>query len=331
MTLTLLIGLGPVVLFLGALILMDSYKLVSWKSVALALAAGVGSALVALVLNRLLLRLGLDEMALHRTVAPVVEESVKAVYLVYLVRTARVGFLVDAAILGFAVGTGFALVENLYFAREMGNAGLGLWIVRGLGTAVMLGSATAIVGILSKFLTDRRRSTSLLLFLPGIALASAAHALFNHFILNPLVSAAAMVIAMPLLMGIVFERSDKATRDWLGEGLDHDMDLLLMIEGGHVEDTPVGAYLASLNRLPGPVLADMLCLLRIHLELSLRAKGILIARAAGVEVPLDDEVRANFEEMRYLERSIGKTGRLAILPLRRTSGRDLWQLHVLGE
>jgi hypothetical protein len=75
----------------------------------------------------------------------------------------------------------------------------------------------------------------------------------------------------------------------------------------------------------------MLCLLRIHLELSLRAKGILIARAAGVEVPLDEEVRANFEEMRYLERSIGKTGRLAILPLRRTSGRDLWQLHVLGK
>ena len=36
-------------------------------------------------------------------------------------------------------------------------------------------------------------------------------------------------------------------------------------------------------------------------------------------------------EMHYLERSIGKTGRMAILPLRRTSGRDLWQLHVLGE
>jgi hypothetical protein len=194
----------------------------------------------------------------------------------------------------------------------------------------MQGSATSIVGILSKSLTDRRGSMSLLLFLPGIVLASTAHSLFNHFIVNPLVSAAAMVIVMPILVGIVFERSDKATRDWLGEGLDHDVELLLAIESGPIEDTPVGTYLASLNRLPGPVVADMLCLLRIHLELSLRAKGILIARAAGVEVPLDDEVRANFEEMRYLERAIGKTGRMAILPLRRTSGRDLWQFHVLG-
>jgi len=329
--LTLLVGLGPVVLFLGALILMDSYKLVSWRSVAAALAAGVGSALVSLLVNRLLLQAGLNEMVLHRSVAPVVEESAKAVYLVYLIRSARVGFLVDAAIMGFAVGTGFALVENIYFAGEMAGAGLGLWLVRGLGTAVMLGSATAVVAIISKSLTDRRGSTSLLLFLPGIGLAAAVHALFNHFILTPLASAAAMVIAMPIVVGIVFERSDKATRAWLGEGLDHDMALLLMIEGGHVEDTPVGAYLASLHRAPGPVLADMLCLLRIHLELSLRAKGILIARAAGVEIPLDEEVRANFEEMHHLERSIGKAGRMALLPLRRTSSRDLWQLHVLGE
>jgi len=329
--LTLLVGLGPVVLFLGALILMDSYKLVSWRSVAAALAAGVGSALVSLLVNRLLLQAGLNEMVLHRTVAPVVEESAKAVYLVYLIRSARVGFLVDAAIMGFAVGTGFALVENIYFAGEMAGAGLGLWIVRGLGTAVMLGSATAIVAIISKTLTDRRGSTSLLLFLPGIALAAAVHGLFNHFILTPLASAAAMVIAMPIVVGIVFERSDKATRAWLGEGLDHDMELLLMIESGHVEDTPVGAYLASLHRVPGPILADMLCLLRIHLELSLRAKGILIARAAGVEIPVGPDVRANFEEMKFLERSVGPTGKLALLPFLRSQRRDLWQLTMLAK
>ena len=73
----------------------------------------------------------------------------------------------------------------------------------------------------------------------------------------------------------------------------------------------------------------MLCLLQIHVELSLRAKGMLIARAAGVELEVDDEIRANFEEMRYLEKSIGEVGMLAIMPLRRTSSRDLWQLTML--
>jgi protease PrsW len=201
--------------------------------------------------------------------------------------------------------------------------------VRGLGTAVMLGSTTAVVAIISKSLTDRRASGSLLLFLPGLAIATVVHALFNHVILNPLVSTAVIVVAMPLLVGLVFERSDKATRDWLGVGLDSDVEMLETIESGRIEDTPVGVYLSSLNRLPGPVVADMLCLLRIHLELSLRAKGILIARAAGVEVPLDEDVRANLQEMRYLERSIGRTGRIAMQPLMRAKSRDLWELYVL--
>ena len=43
--------------------------------------------------------------------------SLKALIVVVLIRTHRIGFLVDAAILGFAVGTGFALVENLYYLR----------------------------------------------------------------------------------------------------------------------------------------------------------------------------------------------------------------------
>ncbi len=327
----LLLGLIPVVLFLASLILMDSYKLVSRKSVAVALIAGALAAFVALLANRLLLDLHIDETVLRRAGAPLVEETLKAVYVVYLIRSARVGFLVDAGILGFAVGTGFALVENLYYAGATRDQGLGLWLVRGLGTAVMHGCATAIVAILSKSLVDRRPSGSLLLVLPGIALAAAAHALFNSFILNPLMSTAAMLIAMPLLVGLVFERSDKATRDWLGVGLDADAELLESIESGRIADTPVGAYLSSLRRFPGPVVADMLCLLRIHLELSLRAKGILIARAAGVELPVDEQVRANFQEMKFLERSIGKTGKMAILPFLRTSSRDLWQLYMLGK
>ncbi len=310
---------------------MDSYKLVSWKSVASALAAGAASAGIAFLVNRHLLASHLPPDTLRRYVAPLIEETVKAGYLVFLIRSARVGFLVDAGILGFAVGTGFALVENLYYASVTGDTRLGLWIVRGLGTAVMHGSTTAIVGILSKSLTERRASGSLLLFLPGLLLAASAHALFNHVVWNPYLSTALILVTMPLLVGIVFERSDKATRDWLGVGLDTDVELLEVIESGRIEDTPVGAYLSSLNRFPGPVVADMLCLLRIHLELSLRAKGILIARAAGVEVPEDGQVCANFQEMKYLERSIGKTGRMAILPFMRTSNRDLWQLYVLGK
>ena len=40
--------------------------------------------------------------------------------------------------------------------------------------------------------------------------------------------------------------------------------------------------------MPGPVVANMFCLLRLELELSIQAKAMLLARQAGVDVPVDE-------------------------------------------
>lgn len=327
------VGLLPVLLFLTALLFLDSYKLVRRAAILGAIGAGAVAAVVALGLNLALLDLlHVNPLVHKRYVAPVIEEALKAAYILWLVRRERVGFMVDGGILGFGVGTGFALVENVYYAWAMGASGVGLWIVRGLGTAIMHGSTTAVVGILGKHFADRFGHAGPRAFLPGLALAIVVHAAYNHLLLNPLLATGIIVVVMPLLLIVVFERSEKATREWLGTGMDHDVELLEQVLGGEMAETRIGAYLESLkSRFHGPIVGDMLCLLRIHLELSLRAKGILIARAAGVTVEPDAHVRANFEEMKYLERSIGPTGRMAILPFMRTSSRDLWQLHMLGK
>jgi hypothetical protein len=79
------------------------------------------------------------------------------------------------------------------------------------------------------------------------------------------------------------------------------------------------------------VVADMLCYLRLHTELALRAKGVLLARENGLDVPLDAATREKFAELGYLEKSVGRTGLLALHPVLRTSRRDLWQLYLLGK
>jgi len=76
---------------------------------------------------------------------------------------------------------------------------------------------------------------------------------------------------------------------------------------------------------------DMLCLLRLRLELSIQAKGMLLMREAGFPVEPDPEVKAKFEELRFLEHSIGPTGLLAMAPFFHFSDRDLWQYHMLGD
>jgi hypothetical protein len=120
--------------------------------------------------------------------------------------------------------------------------------------------------------------------------------------------------------------------DWLGKGFDADTEMLELINSGRLSDSPVGRYLHELkDRFRGPVVADLLCYLRLHTELALRAKGILMMREAGFEVPVDEPTREKFAEMRYLEKSIGRTGLLALQPMLHMSHKDLWQLYMLGK
>ena len=75
--------------------------------------------------------------------------------------------------------------------------------------------------------------------------------------------------------------------------------MLELINSGRLSDSPVGQYLHTLkDRFRGPVVADLLCYLRLYTELALRAKGILMMRENGFEVPVDEATRAKFAELR---------------------------------
>jgi RsiW-degrading membrane proteinase PrsW (M82 family) len=328
-----LVGLLPVVLFLCVLLWLDSYKLVSMRLVLVVMGCGVAAAVACYYANGYLVgRLGLDVVPYSRYVGPLVEEAAKGLVVVALIRAHRVGFLVDAAILGFAVGTGFAIVENLQYQRLVPDAGLGTWIVRGFGTAVMHGGVTAIFAMLSLTVIERTGRTTPLSFAPGLAIAIVLHAAFNHLGGSPMVATLAGIVVLPALMAYVFQRSERAVGDWLGRGFDADTAMLASINSGTFTDSPTGRYLATLKtRFQGPIVADLLCYLRLHTELAIRAKGVLMMRENGFDMPVDDATRDKFTEMDYLEKSIGKTGLLALKPMLHMSQRDLWQLHMLGK
>jgi RsiW-degrading membrane proteinase PrsW (M82 family) len=326
------ISLVPVLAFLIGLRFLDSFKLVTPRSLVRTLAGGVVAAGICLILTRDILIgfLHIDENLLLRAIGPWVEESVKGMVVVLLFRTGRIGFMVDAAIRGFAVGAGFALIENIYYLHALGDTGLTLWFVRGLGTAVMHGAATAIFAILSRYFSERTGRNNPLVFLPGILAAWALHALFNNFILPPLATSMAMLAVAPMAFLLVYERSEKATRQWLGVGFDTDADMLEQIQEGRFEDTRVGRYLQSLQaNFQAAVVGDMFCLLQVHLELSLKAKGLLLARDAGLDVPIGEETLAQLEELAFLEKAIGTTGMLAMSPILEQNLEDAWQHHLL--
>jgi len=329
----LLAGFLPVLIFLGVLIYLDSYKLVRLRWVVLTIVLGGAAATASYAINGVLLSyLAIDFTTYSRYASPVVEESTKALVLIWFIRSQRIGFLVDASIFGFAVGTGFALLENAYYLRSIPDTHLVVWVIRGLGTAVMHGGTTAIFAIGSQLLAEFRSPKQVSIFLPGLLAAVVLHSLFNHLFFSPVFSTLVTLLAFPMLIFVVFDKSEESLRNWLELGFDADTELLELMNSGRLSESKVGKYLQSLReKFSGEVVMDLLCYLRIHLELSMRAKGILMMREAGFDAEPDDETRALFQEMKYLESSIGKTGKLALLPFLRFSGKELWQLHMIGK
>lgn len=328
-----LLGLLPVLAFLAALLYLDSYKLVGLPTVIAVMTCGAMVAGISYVANAFILDLvSIDIVPFSRYVAPFTEELLKGLVIVALIRMHRIGFLVDAAIFGFAVGTGFALVENLYYLRLVPDADTGTWIVRGFGTAIMHGGATAIFAVMGLAMLERSPRESLTDLLPGYALAVLLHSGYNHLSHEPRIATLAILLVLPPLLYVVFQKSEQAVGGWLGQGFDADTEMLELINSGHLSSSPVGQYLHTMkSKFRGPVVADLLCYLRLYTELALQAKGILLMRENGFDVGVDEATRAKLTELRYLETSIGKTGLLAIQPMCRMSNKDLWQLYMLGK
>ena len=325
-------ALLPVLVFLGALVYFDSFKVVRAKAIIIAAAAGMLAAFAGYWINGLLLdRIDIGYVPYSRWVSPWLEESLKAALIVYLIRTRRVGMLVDAAIYGFAVGTGFALFENLYFLMMRPETHPAVQVIRGFGTAIMHGGATAVFAIVAVSQAERFPDKWLRVFLPGLVAAVILHGVYNTLLVRPVFATLGVLMLLPPLIYFAFENSERALRDWLESDLDSDVQLIETIHAGEFLDSHAGRYVHSLqDKFDGPVLADMLCYLRLHCELALRAKGVLMLRESGFEEPpLDDEVKAQIEELRYLERSIGKSGQLALRPILMATGKDLWQLQWL--
>ncbi len=212
----------PVCLFLLCLLYLDSYKLVKLRTVVQLVIIGALAAALSLFLNDFIEGHGVSRQNVLRFVAPAVEELLKGLPLLLLIRRKRIGFLVDAAINGFAVGTGFALLENLYYLSTRPDAPAALWIVRGFGTALVHGGAVAVMAMTTVAIAERQRTDALWTAIPGFAMAFLLHAMFNQFVLSPVMSTIVIVLVLPPIVMLVFHQSERYLQSWLGTGFDLD-------------------------------------------------------------------------------------------------------------
>jgi RsiW-degrading membrane proteinase PrsW (M82 family) len=230
-----LAGLVSIGIPLGFLVLvrrLDLYA-ASPRPVLICAAVGLAAFPLALFVNTLALnalRTGMAAAAavalVRLAIAPVVEEALKATGVVVVSHRRDFTFFADGAVCGFAAGTAFAVVENLFYVQRLAEeAGLGLSLNRALSTSLMHGTASALVGVAVarlRFGGGRSRLTALL---AGLSLAMLYHVLFNRLVNSGLSPALMLAGAIGLglsgvaaVAGVVW-LGLREERRWLADSL----------------------------------------------------------------------------------------------------------------
>ncbi len=332
------VAIGPVLVMLAAFVWLDAFKLVSWRQIAGLLAGGGALAVASYFVNgQFLDTLPIGFSPFSRFVAPPIEETLKAALILVLFARNRIGFMIDAAIAGVAVGAGFSVVENGIYLSVFTHATVGVWLVRGFGTALMHAGCTALFAVLGQLLTERyarieaqRHRFEALMFLPGLAAAIVVHGTFNQFAPDPIIGMTLTLFLVPLILFFIFIRSEHAAHRWLLTEFESHQHMLDDISAGRLADSPAGRFVAALGRqYPPGVGADMFRYIQVHTWLVARAEADLIDREEGRSVPISPEVRQQLAELHALERRIGKSALMVLNPHLHFTRNELWEIHEL--
>lgn len=331
------IALAPVVLLLVVFDRLDAFNLISAREIAILLGVGGAAAAFSFFANlRVMDGFPIGFSAFTRYISPIIEESLKGAPIIYLFARNRLGFKVDAAIAGFAVGAGFSVIENVWYLFTITEANVTAWLVRGFGTAIMHGGATAIFAIVSHEMTERQAEASAahyrfnpLLFAPGLAIAMVVHSLFNHFPAQPLVIMALTLLLAPATIFLALIRSDHATQQWLAADKAAHEQMLADIRAGHFAETPRGQAIATIADRLGDHAGDARSYVELKTELVLRAEELIHAAQSGQAIAPTDQDKEKFVALDALEHRLGPITLAALAAPLGFTRNDLWELSRL--
>ncbi len=333
------LALLPVLVMLTMFIWLDVFKLMTiWETLGLLLLGMVAAAFAYPVSGVFLDQLPLGYSNYSRFAAPWVEEAIKGMMIVGLFRFNRIGFKLDAVISGFAIGAGFSVVENIIYLTRFPDLTPAVWMVRGLGTAVMHGTVTAIFAAIAHEFAERETREAaadfdfrLWWFLPGYVAAGLLHFVFNQFPSTPLIAMIATLVIAPFLIMALFKFGALEAQQWLSqESAEHRIALAAWRSGGFPDDVS-GQKIAALAARSTPALAKTIRAYCETLTALVLAAEIALHQQAEQSAEVEVDAAAELKKLAQLENALGRTTLGALRPLLPFSRNDYWELSELKE
>jgi len=332
------LALVPVLVLTGVFIWLDAFKLVTfWEVMGLLLLGGLVAGATYPLSGAFLDTLPIGFSAYSRFVAPWIEEALKAVVVITLFRFNRIGLKLDAVIMGFAVGAGFAVIENIIYLIRFHDLPPTVWMVRGLGTAVMHGTTLAILAAIAHQMAERNLHAAArdyhfnpLWFVPGFLAAVAIHTLFNQFPRDPLLSMAGTLVLAPISLFAIFRFGTQEAEKFLVAEEKEHRALVDTLHAGRFPDEPGWRRIGALAARSGPHAKGL-----IREYVTLLTELILIEEESLIEEEvtghrLDGGISPKFERLAVVTKQLGPTtvsALTSLLPFSRNDYWELWELH----
>jgi len=333
------VALVPVLVMLSLFIWLDVFKLMTfWETVGLlllgAVTAGAAYPLSGVFIDAL--PLGFSNYS--RFVAPWIEEAIKGMAVIGLFWFNRIGYKLDAVISGFAIGAGFSVVENILYLTRYPELAANVWMVRGLGTAVMHGTTCAVLAATAHEFAERETrgavsefDFNLLWFVPGLLIAVAIHTAFNQFPDKPLLAMIGILAVAPFVIMAIFRFGAVEAQKWLSEEREETRVSLAAWEAGKFPDDESGRKIGALvARSDEKTAARMREYCQLLTWLLLQAEDTLHDQIEDTE-KLHIEGKSAFERLEMLKRELGKTNVAALKALLPFSRNDFWEISELEE
>lgn len=333
------VALVPVLVMLGLFIWLDVFKLMTiWETLGL-LALGALTAAAAYPLSGVFLdTLPLGYSAYSRFAAPWVEEIIKGLAVAGLFWFNRIGFKLDAVISGFAIGAGFSVVENIIYLTRFPELAANVWMVRGLGTAVMHGTTAAVLAATAHEFAERETRGAVseyrfnpLWFVPGLLIAVAMHTAFNQFPDRPLLAMIGTLAIAPFVIMAIFRFGAVEAQQWLATEREGTREALEAWEAGRFPDDDSGRKIAVLVARSDDATAGRIreyC--QLMTWLLLKAEDTLHDQVDQVET-IEVEGRAAFDRIAQLRRQLGRSTAAALKAALPFSRNDYWEISELKE
>lgn len=318
----------PSVLCLITFWFLDNFKLVSLKRGFIFFFIGGLCALFAYYINNYAYFLIKNGSIFTIVFAPFSEEFLKTMIIFLLFKFNRIGFLTEATLLAFITGIGFATFENLWYIHNFAESNLLLWLIRGSGTALLHASSIIVFSIIYYFTKEKKTGNYFLALFSAVVI----HSVFNLPFIPVMPKVFIQLILLPFLVYGLFLLSEKKLKQWMEKDFMVDLELLEMIKSGTFSETKTGKYLAKISDcFPPLVRVDMFCYAILYIELSFLAKGLLLMKELGIEEKIHMNEIEKLNELKALEKQIGKSAVRVLKPILPDFEKKMWQVFFLSD